>query len=245
MASLPSTSLPSTSLPMATLPTPHPQLPHLPPSQPRKRGRPRLNKPPPTATQPPLPITQLRVPPPKMPRTTGQPPLSANQSRVPPPAMGQPRAAPPPTAVEVLPYSIPSQPRPNANPSFVVSLLGCQPPQLTDNRNPLIPPQVAPVPPSPNALKLQNRLPPQSTTQSKLTAHVVSKGAVGGISSCPICQKEHSGGQSCVDTNSEISLRIALDTLRTSSGDEEDLRRTRELLTNRLRELRSQNSQNW
>jgi hypothetical protein len=53
---------------------------------------------------------------------------------------------------------------------------------------------------------------------------------------CFICQNNHPH-LACVDFNSEISLRIALDNLRRSRGDSSTVQNARAGLTRRLREL--------
>ncbi|KAI1402304.1 hypothetical protein F4819DRAFT_455197 [Hypoxylon fuscum] len=53
---------------------------------------------------------------------------------------------------------------------------------------------------------------------------------------CLVCKSKHPPNKSCVDLNSEISLRIAIDSLRTG-GDQPNIQAYRDLLTKQLRQL--------
>ncbi|RYO79140.1 hypothetical protein DL762_008307 [Monosporascus cannonballus] len=130
---------------------------------------------------------------------------------------GQTRAPPP--DVDVLPYSLNILPRQRMAPNSVVSILRHLAPQQVGSQHTT-----------------------SSRTQPNMMPQAVSGNANSGGNSCLICKKNHPTNGSCVNTNSEISLRIALDSLRTTTGDEAAIRTTRETLAARLRELTSGNT---
>ncbi|KAI0595367.1 PHD/FYVE-zinc-finger like domain-containing protein [Biscogniauxia sp. FL1348] len=63
---------------------------------------------------------------------------------------------------------------------------------------------------------------------------------VGGGNPCTICWRAHSANYPCINLLSEVSLRMALDSLR-AGGDHPSIRASRELLTSYLRRLRGPN----
>lgn len=195
------------------------------PNQGRPRGRPRGRPP----TRPPI----VRLP-------SSANPVPTNQTPVPP--TNQTPVPMPTSTSQGLPYPTANQPpsgiinhlRPGRiNPNFRVMVPSMSPRQQVNlnyqeavNRPPANPhfattyqqPQMTAKPQSP--AQLNTTVPMASTSRPP----------------CMFCHKLHPN-QSCIDMNSVISLRIALDTLRTTTGNDASLHQMRERLTNRLKEL--------
>ena len=67
---------------------------------------------------------------------------------------------------------------------------------------------------------------------------VTLTGWIGGGNPCVLCYRRHPTNQPCLDLNSELSLRIALDRLRTAT-DSPYVRATRAYFIQRLQILAS------
>ncbi|KAI0387068.1 PHD/FYVE-zinc-finger like domain-containing protein [Hypomontagnella monticulosa] len=124
------------------------------------------------------------------------------------------------------------------NPNFVVSIPRRGQPPLP-NTNPSFTNAHLPVPPS-NVLRSTPTVnPPLPAAQPSGFSKNFPILPTGEGGSCLVCGSKHTPNEYCVDFNSEISLRIALDSLRVR-GDTPNVRAYRDILTRRLRQVRGQ-----
>ncbi|KAI0205923.1 PHD/FYVE-zinc-finger like domain-containing protein [Astrocystis sublimbata] len=78
---------------------------------------------------------------------------------------------------------------------------------------PSVPPRQATVP---NRRQVSAVQPPAVQLPN---GNIVPTGCIGGGNPCALCSRQHSTSAPCVDLNSELSLRLAMDRMRSSDGD--------------------------
>lgn len=218
-------------------PTPVP-IPVLPPP---KRGRGRPRKVPPEGTGN-LPAT--RVPPnPRAPsQQAGQtPPRSHSKAGTSHLKAGGPRQAQrkpiprPPQGTPQQQHQVPSNhattPVPVPVWQYTTTSMPHRSPQI-----PVIPSQQVRPPQPTFKPNTGNTVPTPQPSQPTGTAKVTPNAATKGSSACFLCGLGHAA-MSCVNVNSEMSLRLAIDSLRTSNKDPAFVQRTREAFVRRLRDL--------
>ncbi|KAI1748692.1 PHD/FYVE-zinc-finger like domain-containing protein [Xylaria castorea] len=121
------------------------------------------------------------------------------------------------------PYSIPSRPNSLTTPS--------------NSTNPIVPPNMG----APVAYLQQATVPNHNRQVSAVqppavqlpNGDIAPNGCIGGGSPCALCRRPHSTTIPCVDLNSELSLRLALDRLRVG-GEGPAIRAARNYLGQRL-----------
>ncbi|KAL7623461.1 hypothetical protein AAE478_007143 [Parahypoxylon ruwenzoriense] len=148
----------------------------------------------------------------------------ASQTRVPPPHNNNPNNNPP---------SVP--PNRGVNHNFVVSIPHREQfppagaPRLSSN---------TPLPVPPKTLKSSSQVPTQAMrgglSNRSTNSLPISPTGDGGV--CMVCRARHPLNKSCIDFSSEISLRLAIDSLR-AGGDQPNVQAFREFLIKQLRQI--------
>ncbi|KAI1085250.1 PHD/FYVE-zinc-finger like domain-containing protein [Whalleya microplaca] len=147
-------------------------------------------------------------------------------------------------------YTLPSQPMPPSrvtNPNLMVSIPRREGGHFTGPTGAPLPFSTSNVPlPIPQRIlnstqttmnstpRAPQKVPPNGTTNN------VQSGRGGDDKMCLFCSRVHPPSTICIDFNSEVSLRLAIDSLR-AGGDNPNVRAIRGHLTNRLREISTKN----
>ncbi|KAI0845998.1 PHD/FYVE-zinc-finger like domain-containing protein [Daldinia vernicosa] len=189
------------------------------------------------ATQPvPQPVSQA-VPRPvylAMPQPYQPVPSNPSQRRAQKSPAGISRPMP---QTRVLPPQNPLQPQPpllhTRNPNFVVSIPRREQPSLAGNSpsSSIIPPAI-----SPSKVLKSNQAVEKATRNLNTSFRAPPTCPTDKSGICLVCKDKHHINKTCIDFNSEISLRLAIDTLRTS-GDGPVVQAYKAHLANQLRRL--------
>ncbi|KAI0842507.1 PHD/FYVE-zinc-finger like domain-containing protein [Hypoxylon sp. FL0890] len=122
--------------------------------------------------------------------------------------------------------------QPTTVPSHVPTL--AQPPKVVKSTQTSTVPSHAHTLNQPPKVKSTQTTTTPSTLNPPISNPPIWSIGVGGV--CLVCKRQHSVVNSCINFNSEISLRIAIDSLRTEA-DSPHVRTIRDMLVNQLRKI--------